>query len=62
MSAKRGRLSDRVFAYLASHPDGTEPAELEAAFGLNPQEAIVVVTQLMEAGKVERQGKVYIAV
>ena len=40
----------------------SEMAELEAAFGLNPQEAMAVVTQLMEAGKVERQGKVYIAV
>ena len=56
------RLGDRVFAYLAGHPDGVRLVEMEGVFGLGRFESSRVVRSLIEAGKVERRDRLYFAV
>ena len=55
-------LSERVFAYLANHPDGTRLAELEGEFGLSRLHAARVVGSLMDDGKVEKRELLYFAI
>jgi len=57
-----GELRDRVFAYLADHPDGTKLAELEAEFGVSRIEMARVVRALMDNNKVEKRELLYFAI
>jgi len=57
-----GALRDRVFAYLADHPDGTKLAELEAEFGVSRIEMARVVRALMDNNKVEKRELLYFAI
>ncbi|MCL4459075.1 MAG: hypothetical protein M1136_07570 [Chloroflexi bacterium] len=55
-------LRDRVFEYLASHPDGTRLAELEQEFGLPRIQMARVVKVLMDENKVEKRDLLYFAI
>ena len=57
-----GGLRDRVFAYLADHPDGTRLTELEAEFGLSRIEMARVVRGLIDDNKVEKRELLYFAI
>jgi len=57
-----GALRDRVFAYLADHPDGTKLAELEAEFGVSRIEMARIVRNLMDNNKVEKRELLYFAI
>ena len=57
-----GELRDRIFAYLADHPDGTKLAELEAEFGVSRIEMARVVRALMDNNKVEKRELLYFAI
>jgi hypothetical protein len=56
-----GALQDRVFGYLADHPDGVRLVAIEQEFRLNRLESNRVVRFLIEEGKAEKQGRVYFA-
>ncbi len=47
-----GELRNRVFAYLADHPDGTKLTELEEEYGLARIQIAKVIRDLMDDNKV----------
>ncbi len=55
-------LTNRVFEYLANHPDGTRLTQLEEEFKLNRFQAARVVRHLIDEGKTEKLGLLYLAV
>lgn len=58
---KAAALPDRVFAYLADHPDGVGLMEIERRFQLGRPEASRVLKSLMGEGKSKKQGLLYVA-
>jgi hypothetical protein len=54
-------LRDRVFAYLADHPDGVRFVEIEQQFKLDSHQASSVLRRLVEDGKAKRAGRLYLA-
>ena len=57
-----GELRDRVFAYLADHPDGTKLTELEEEFGLARIQIARIVRALIDDNKVEKRDLLYFAI
>lgn len=57
-----GELRDRVFAYLADHPDGTKLVELEEEFGVARIQIAKVIRALMDDNKVEKRDLLYFAI
>lgn len=55
-------LRDRVFLYLADHPDGTRMTELEQEFSLARLQMARVLKSLMEQNKAKKQGLLYFAI
>lgn len=55
-------LGNRLFAFLASHPDGARLRELEEEFRLPRFQAAGAVRDLIDGGKVEKRGLLYFAV
>jgi phenylpyruvate tautomerase PptA (4-oxalocrotonate tautomerase family) len=55
-------IQDRVFEYLANHPDGTRLVELEREFGLARIQMARVLKSLMNENKVGKQGSLYFAI
>jgi len=55
-------LSDRVFEYLANHPDGTKMTKLEKEFGLARIQMAKVVRSLINENKVKKQELLYFAI
>jgi hypothetical protein len=53
--------SDRVFQYLANHPDGARLTEIEREFGLGRLQAGRVMRHLMDEGKAEKRDLCYYA-
>jgi len=56
------KLGDRVFKYLANHPDGTKLIELEEEFGLARIQMARIVRNLMNENKVEKRELLYFAI
>lgn len=54
-------LEDRLFEYLAAHPDGVRLVEVEKEFGLERFEASRVVRGLISEGKARREDRLYFA-
>lgn len=54
-------LSERVFEYLANHPDGTRLIELEREFSMSRLQMARVVRNLMDEGKAEKRDLFYFA-
>jgi phage gp16-like protein len=54
-------LGDRVFKYLANHPDGARLTEIEREFGLGRLQAGRVMRHLMDEGKAEKRDLCYFA-
>ena len=54
-------LRSRVFDYLASHPDGTSLSALEQEFGLTAEQIATLLENLIDEGKAERRGPLYLA-
>jgi len=57
-----GELHDRVFAYLANHPNGTKLTELEEEFGVARSQMARVVRELMDSNKIEKREQFYFAI
>ena len=57
-----GEFRDKVFAYLANHPDGTKLTELEKEFGVARIQMAKVLRELMDNNKVERHDHLYFAI
>ena len=57
-----GELRDRVFAYLANHPDGVRLIELEEEFGVARIQIARVTRALMDDNKVEKRELLYFAI
>ncbi|MFQ5875673.1 MAG: hypothetical protein ACE5JL_17995 [Dehalococcoidia bacterium] len=57
-----GDLSNRVFAYLANHPDGARLVELEKEFGVSRFQMSRVIKNLINEGKVEKRKTLYFAI
>ncbi len=57
-----GELRDRVFAYLANHPDGTKLVELGEGFSLARIQVAKVIRELMDDNKVEKRDLLYFAI
>jgi len=55
-------LRDRVFKYLANHPDGTKMTELEQEFGVARIKMARVIRSLLDENKVEKQELHYFAI
>ncbi len=55
-------VGDRVFEYLANHPDGTRLVELEQEFDLARIQMSRVIRSLIEENKVEKRGLLYFAI
>lgn len=55
-------LRDRVFAYLANHPDGTKLTELEEEFSLARIQIAKVIHGLIDDNKVEKHDLLYFAI
>ena len=55
-------LRDRVFEYLANHPDGTKMTGLEQEFGLARIQIAKIVKSLMDENKVEKRELFYFAI
>lgn len=55
-------IRDRVFEYLANHPDGTKMTELEQAFGLARVQMAKLLKNLMAENKVRKQDLLYLAI
>ena len=55
-------LRDRVFAYLANHPNGTKLTELAEEFGVARIQMARVVRGLMDSNKVEKREQFYFAI
>jgi len=57
-----GELRDRLFAYLANHPDGVRLVELEEEFCLARIQIARVLRELMDDIKVEKRDLLYFAI
>ena len=57
-----GDLRDKVFAYLADHPDGARMTELEKEFGVARIQMAKVVRHLTDENKVAKRDLVYFAI
>jgi hypothetical protein len=57
-----GELHDRVFVYLANHPNGTKLTELEEEFGVARSQMARVARELMDSNKVEKRDLLYFAI
>jgi len=55
-------IRDRIFEYLANHPDGTKMTELEQEFRLARIQMAKVVKSLMDENKVEKRELFYFAI
>ena len=55
-------IRDRVFEYLANHPDGTKMTWLEEEFGLARIQIAKIVKSLMDENKVEKRELSYFAI
>ena len=55
-------LRDRVFEYLANHPDGTKMTGLEQEFGVARIQMAKVIKSLMDENKVEKRELLYFAI
>lgn len=62
VTPEMAELRDRVFAYLADHPDGTRMTELEEEFGLARIQMARVLRTLMDDNKVEKRDLLYFAI
>lgn len=62
LTAEFMSLSDRVFKYLASHPDGTRLAEIEEEFGIQRNLSARVVQRLVNEGKGQKRALSYFAI
>ena len=60
--APLGEIIDRVFTYLANHPDGTKLTELEEEFSLSRIQVVKVLHTLMDAHKIEKRDQLYFAI
>lgn len=60
-TAELEALSQRVFEFLADHPDGTRLAQLQAELGMNRFEAARVIRHLITEGKAEKRDLLYFA-
>ncbi len=60
--ASLSELRDKVFAYLANHPDGTMLIELEGEFGVARIQIAKVTRSLIEDNKVEKRDLLYFAI
>ncbi|MDO8635967.1 MAG: hypothetical protein Q7R34_06945 [Dehalococcoidia bacterium] len=57
-----GDLRDKVFAYLADHPDGARMTELEKVFGVARIQMAKVVKHMTDENKVAKRDLVYFAI
>jgi len=55
-------IHDRVFEYLANHPDGIRLVELEQEFGVARIKVARLLKNLMDENKVEKQELLYFAI
>ena len=55
-------LRDRIFAYLANHPNGTKLVEMEEEFGIARIQVAGVVRALIDDNKVEKRNLLYFAI
>lgn len=55
-------LRDRVFEYLANHPDGAKLRDLEEEFGVARIQMVRVLRNLMDENKVEKRELFYFAI
>lgn len=55
-------LRDRVFEYLANHPDRTRMVELEREFGLPRIQMARILRNLIDENKVEKRDLLYFAI
>jgi hypothetical protein len=55
-------LSDKVFEYMANHPNGTKMNELEKEFGVARIQMAKVVRSLIDENKAKKQGLHYFAI
>ena len=55
-------LSQRVFGYLADHPDGVRLTEIEGEFGLGRFQAARVVRHLIDEGNTDKRDLLYFAI
>lgn len=55
-------LSNKVFGFLADHPDGARLVELEQEFTLGRLQAARVIRTLMDENHVEKRGLLYFAI
>jgi len=62
MTPETAALSDRVFDYLADHPDGTRMTELESEFVTARIQMANILKGLMDDNKVEKREKHYFAI
>jgi len=60
--APLGEIIDRVFTYLANHPDGTKLTELEEEFSLSRIQVVKALHALMDAYKIEKRDQLYFAI
>lgn len=54
-------LHDRVFEYLANHPDGSRLVDLEQEFGLARIQMAKIIRSLVDDNKVEKHDLLYFA-
>jgi len=57
-----GELRDRVFSYLADHPDGAKLVEIEEALGIARIRVANVIRELIDDNKVEKREMLYFAI
>ena len=57
-----GNIRDRVFEYLANHPDGTRLVEVEQEFGLARIQMAKMLGNLIDDNKVEKRDMLYFAI
>ena len=57
-----GELRDRIFVYLADHPDGTKLPELEEEFGVARILIARVIRELMDDNLVTKRELLYYAI
>ena len=60
--ASLGELRDKIFAYLADHPDGTKLLELEEEFGVARIRIAKVIRELMDDNLVAKRELLYYAI
>jgi hypothetical protein len=62
VTPEMAKLRDRVFSYLADHPDGTRMTELAGEFGLARIQMARVIRSLIDENKVEKRDLLYFAI